>query len=432
MECPTRSSCRPRRRGTVTVTVSGYTGTDLLVAGLSGNSLTFTPQNWNTEQTITVTARHDADEYDDSETLTHIISGSSSLKTATLPVTIFDDDRRRSLVFSHDAVSLDEGDATGVSFTVKLSSKPSGDVTVAVSGFSNTDLTLTGLTNDALTFTTENWDTEQTITVTAADDADGVDDAEALSLTATGGSYVYASLLFVTVIDSKSILLSPSALSVPEGDSNGVSYTVKLASAPTASVTVTVSGQAGSDLTLSGLTSNALTFTTSNWNLAQTMTVTAASDDDADDDAVTLTHTPSGGGYSQAADLAVSVNDDEEQGLVLSQDSLSLPEGNTTGVSYTVKLASEPTANVTVTVSGQAGSDLSLSGLTDDALTFTTSNWNTAQTITVTAAEDDDLLDDTGLLSHFASGGGYLLRQTLPVTIDRRRHHNAGDRRDRR
>ena len=50
-------------------------------------------------------------------------------------------------------------------------------------------------------------------------------------------------------------------------------------------------------------------------------------------------------------------------------------------------------------------------------MTFTTDNWNTAQTITVTAGEDADPLDDIGLLSHFASGGDYLLRQTLPVTI---------------
>ena len=176
----------------MTVTVSGHIGTDLSLAGLTGNFLTFTPQNWNTEQTITVTARHDSGEVDDSETLTHVLSGSSSLKTATLPVTIFDDDRSRALVLSHDAVSVDEGDTTGASFTVKLSSKPSGDVTVAVTGFSNTDLAVTGLTNDALTFTPENWNTEQTVTVTAGDDADDVNDIEALSLTATGGSYLYS------------------------------------------------------------------------------------------------------------------------------------------------------------------------------------------------------------------------------------------------
>ena len=55
---------------------------------------------------------------------------------------------------------------------------------------------------------------------------------------------------------------------------------------------------------------------------------------------------------------------------------------------YTVALATEPSADVTVTVSGQAGTDVSLSGLTNNRLTFTTGNWDTSQTVTVTAAQD--------------------------------------------
>ena len=113
----------------------------------------------------------------------------------------------------------------------------------------------------------------------------------------------------------------------------------------------------------------------------------------------------------------MTVTEDESVGLVLSEESLEVTEGDANGATYTVKLASEPAASVTVTLSGHADSDLSLSGVTNDALTFTTSNWNTAQTITVTAAEDDDMIDDIGLLSHFASGGDYLLRETLPLTI---------------
>ena len=55
---------------------------------------------------------------------------------------------------------------------------------------------------------------------------------------------------------------------------------------------------------------------------------------------------------------------------------------------YTVALGTEPSADVTVTVSGQAGTDVSLSGLTNNRLTFTTGNWDTSQTVTVTAAQD--------------------------------------------
>ena len=300
--------------GNMTATVSGHTGSDLSLSGLNGNTLTFTSQNWETAQTVTVTAGEDSDEVDDTVTLTHVLSGGTSLETAELTVSVFDDDRRKALVISEDTLTVTEGDTTGASFTVRLSSVPSGDVTVAVAGHTNNDLTVSGLTNDALTFTTDNWDTAQTVTVTAAEDSDGTDDAEALTLSATGGSYTYSALVPVTVTDTKSIVLEPATLAVAEGDTSGATYTVKLASAPTASVTVTVSGHAGSDLTLSGLTNDALTFTTNNWDAAQTVTVTAASDDDAVDDTVTLTHTPSGGGYVQTADLAVTVTDDDTAG----------------------------------------------------------------------------------------------------------------------
>ena len=54
-------------------------------------------------------------------------------------------------------LTIDEGDAAGTSYTVKLNTQPAGDVTVTISGHAGTDLTLsgTGLSNDnnVLTFT---------------------------------------------------------------------------------------------------------------------------------------------------------------------------------------------------------------------------------------------------------------------------------------
>ena len=100
-------------------------------------------------------------------------------------------------------------------------------------------------------------------------------------------------------------------------------------------MTVTITGHSGTDLTL-GETS--LTFTTTNWSTAQTVTVTAGQDDDTADDAETLTHTASGGGYgSVAEDLDVTVDDDDVPGLVLSKSSLGPAEG--ASESYTVALA---------------------------------------------------------------------------------------------
>ena len=62
-----------------------------------------------------------------------------------------------------------------------------------------------------------------------------------------------------------------------------------------------------------------------------------------------------------------------------------------------ISLGSQPSADVTITVAGHTGTDVTLSGTTlnaDNELTFTASNWSTAQTVTVTATEDADAVAD--------------------------------------
>ena len=222
--------------------------------------------------------------------------------------------------------------------------------------------------------------------------------------------------------DTVSIVLS-STTPVDEGRSNyGGTYTVKLSHQPSEEVTVTVSGQDGTDLTLTGLRSaNTLTFTTENWNTAQTVTMIAGRDEDATNDLVTLTHTAAGGEYAGvSANLAVTVYDDDKAFLVLGEPSLAVDEGDAAGQTYTVKLSDEPSEEVTVTVSGHEGSDLTLTGLSaTNELTFTTESWHTAQTVTVTAGQDSDAADDVVTLTHTASGGEYAgVMSDMAVRVD--------------
>ncbi len=398
----------------VTVTVSGHTGSDLTLSGLSDTgTLTFTATDWDDAQTVTVTAGHDDDLADDTVTLTHTAAGGEyDAVTAAVAVTVADDDR--GILLSPAAVTVDEGDATGADYTVKLSHQPTEDVTVTVAGHAGSDLTLAGLSATAtLTFTATDWDDAQTVTVTAGHDDDAADDTVTLTHTATGGGYdAVTAPLAVTVNDDETaaLVVSETAVTVDEGDATGAQYTVKLAVAPTEDVTVTVSGHAGSDLTLSGLSdTNTLTFTTTDWDNAQTVGVTAAEDDDPADDTVTLTHTAAGGEYDAVtAAVAVTVNDDETAALVVSETAVTVAEGDATGADYTVKLSHQPTEDVTVTVAGHAGSDLTLAGPSATAtLTFTATDWDDAQTVTVTAGHDDDGTDDTATLTHTATGGGY-------------------------
>ena len=105
------------------------------------------------------------------------------------------------------------------------------------------------------------------------------------------------------------VTFSRARLLVTEGDTNGSTYTVKLGAQPSEDVVVAITGQSGTDLTV---TPTSLTFTTANWDQEQTVTVTAASDSDDVNDDVILTHTPTGEEFLVTALLAVRVDDDED------------------------------------------------------------------------------------------------------------------------
>ena len=155
-------------------------------------------------------------------------------------------------------------------------------------------------------------ETSKDVTVTAVDD--GVDDdGESVELTfgmlpdGVGVGATTRAVVQITDNDGKGIVLSPTSLGVTEGGS--APYTVALASQPTADVAVTITGHSGTDV---GLNRTSLTFTTSNWNIEQSVMASAAQDSDSDNDSATLTHAARGGSYAGVtAALAVTVTDDD-------------------------------------------------------------------------------------------------------------------------
>ena len=408
--------------GDVTVTISGHSGTDLTLSGTSlseDGELTFTSENWGTAQTVKVKAAEDDDATTDPDvTLAHEIGSTAdsvydALADQSVTVSITENDVV-GVTIDPTSLTVTEGDATGASYTVKLTSQPAGDVTIAISGHAGTDLTVSGttLTNNELTFTTENWGTVQTVKVTAAEDGDADQDpdvtlAHAISSTDDSAYHALADqsvTVSITENDVVGVTINPTSLTVTEGDATGASYTVALTSQPAGDVTVTISGHAGTDLTVSGttLTNNVLTFTDQNWDTAQTVKVVAAEDTDATTDPdVTLVQAISStddSDYNALADqsVTVSITENDEVGVTINPTSLTVTEGDAAGASYTVKLTSQPAGDVTIAISGHSGTDLTLSGttLTNNVLTFTTENWGTAQMVKVVAGEDDDATTD--------------------------------------
>ena len=72
-----------------------------------------------------------------------------------------------------------------------------------------------------------------------------------------------------------------------------------------------------------------LTFSTSNWATAQTVTVSAVEDDDSTRDTATVTHTVAGGDYASfaASSVAVTVTDNDTPGVTVTPLSLTVGEG---------------------------------------------------------------------------------------------------------
>ena len=392
--------------GDVTVTLGGVSNTDVT---LSDGTLTFTSTNWNAPQTVTVTAAHDGDAADDTVTITHTVASATDtaydgLSAENVVVTVADDDTA-GVTISETSLTIEEGN-TGT-YTVVLDSQPAGNVTVAIGG-TGTDVSLDKTT---LTFTGQNWGTAQTVTVTAVDDAID-EDSETVTLTHTVTSvadtdYNGISAGSVTVSindnDTAGVTVSETALTIEEGNTD--TYTVVLNSLPAGNVTVTISGHASTDVSLDKTT---LTFTDQNWSTAQTVTVTAEEDGDSQDEAdVTLSHAVASSadtGYNgiTAGSVTVSINDNDTDGVTISDTALTIQEGNTG--TYTIVLDTEPTGNVTVTITNPTdNTDVTADPAT---LTFTDQNWGTAQTVTVTAAQDDNADDETATVTHAVSGYG--------------------------
>ena len=209
----------------------------------------------------------------------------------------------------------------------------------------------------------------------------------------------------VTIIDNDTagIVLSKTSLSITEGGA-GETYTVTLATQPSAEVEVLIRGAVGSDL---DVVASRLTFTTANWNTAQTVTVSSEHDDDTEPDTVTLTHraTSTDSAYDNLAgdSVTVRVADDDVPEVIASPTKVGVAEGGTN--TYTLKLRTQPNSSVTVTINDPT--DNTEVTAAPDSVTFTTASWDTAQTVTVSAMADADSVNDDATITHTAAGAQY-------------------------
>jgi hypothetical protein len=362
------------------VTVNISSG-DPSAATITPQTLTFTPANYGTDQTVTVGGVDDLDLAAETVTITLAATG---LPTRTVTATVSDPDVQQIDV-SSAAISVNEGSTGTVG--VSLHYTPAGNVTVSLS---SSDATAASVSPASLVFTPANHATPQTITIAGVDDPDPTDETATITLAAPGPT---TAAVAVTVNDNDPLGIETSVTTLTVGETATQTFSVRLTAQPTATTTVAI---ATSDAGAATAAPSSLTFTTANYAAWQTVSVTGI--DDADPNNETVTFSVSASGFTTRT-VTATVTDNDPQSIVTSASVITVVEG--ASGTFSVRLAAMPAANVTVAVTS---ADITQATASPASLTFTPANYATDQTVTISGVDDLDLATDTVAITLSASG----------------------------
>lgn len=278
-------------------------------------------------------------------------------------------------------------------FTIALMGQPTANVTFTLSSSDTSEGTVSP---SSLTFTSSNWNTAQPVTITGVNDSvvDGNITYSIVTGTVSSSDANYNGLNppDVTVVnndnDVAGFTVSPTSGLVTTEAGGTATFTVRLTSQPTASVTIVLSS---SDSTEGSVSPASLTFTTSSWSTAKTVTVTGV-DDFAIDGSIAYSILTAAAASSDinydgkdVPDVSVTNSDNDVAGFTVAPSSglVTTEAGGT--ATFAVRLNCEPTADVIMVLSS---SDASEGAVSPTSLTFTLSNWNTPQIVTVSGVDD--------------------------------------------
>ena len=355
---------------------------------ISSSSLTFTPSNWNTDQIVTFIAVDDHIANGDLDFSITINSSSYDSRfndiENTVQVSIKDNDDV-GIVYDDSSITLNEGQSAIRTF--KLKSQPLADVALNISSDHDDKLTIS---SKQLIFTPSNWNINQSVIFTAIDDNIASGDLSfnikiKPSSTDTLYNNISENIIPITIKDDDlaGIIYDSTSVTLDEGQS--ITRTFRLKSQPTSNVTLNISSNNGSRLSIS---KPSLTFTASNWNIDQSVTFTAIDNSIDDGDAtvsVTIKSTSTDINYNNlSSGFAIAVKDNDTSGIITDTTQATINEGQY--ITRTFKLKSQPTSNVILNISSNNNSRLSI---TPQSLTFTPSNWNTTQSVRFTAIDDN-------------------------------------------
>jgi hypothetical protein len=396
---------------TATVTIP-LSSSDTGEGTVAPSSLNFTPADWDEPQIVTVTGVND--DVDDGDQPYNAVTGAASsadpayngLNPFDVSVTNQDDDTAAILVDPTTGLVTGE-DGSEDTFTVVLATQPIANVTIALNSSDTGEGTVDP---PSLTFTPSDWDEPQTATVTGVDDLIDDDDQpyQIITMPASSSDPNYSGLnaadVSVTNLDNDGAGISIDPLSglVTTEAGGSDTFTVHLDTEPTDDVTIDLSSSDTGEGTVDPTT---LTFTPSDWDDPQTVTVTGVDDDLADGDVpytiVTAPAASNDPAYDELnpADVSVTNEDDDQAAITVSPTSGLVTSEDGDSDTFTVRLNSQPIANVVIPLSS---SDTTEGTVAPTSLTFTPQNWDDLQQVTVTGVDDD--LDDGNIAYTIVTG----------------------------
>ncbi|HMX35431.1 MAG TPA: hypothetical protein PKC66_24570, partial [Leptospiraceae bacterium] len=394
---------------------------------ISGSSLVFTPANWNSYQTVTVRGVNDS--LGDGDIAYSIIPSAAvsgdvnynGLTPASIAV-VNDDNDTAGITVSAAANPLITTESAGkATFTVRLRTKPTANVTIA--GIISSNTTAGTVSPSSLTFTSTNWSVPQVVTITGVNN----------DYFNPSGILYTITIPSPTSPDVNYNSLGTNTVNVKNNDNDTQGYTVSKTknfitaeSGKSDSFTIRLNTQpVGGDVIIPVTSSNplevitspsTLTFTAANWNTPQTVTMTGQVDGVTDGSKLITVAlgTPTlasgnkdyypdstGSDYSSiklpdynsalANNGMITINNcdiDAKIALCLPPASERITSESGTSFQYYILLSQAPTNTVTFTATV---SDANEATVSTTNITKTAANWDTVQLITVTGKNDSTL-----------------------------------------
>ena len=341
------------------------------------SELIFTIEDWQTKKTVSVMANDD-DRVNRIVSTIECVARGGGYDDAGAIETVVE-------VIENDEIGVDIGfpefvhEGRSQSYSVVLKSRPAN--TVSVTPISQNEDVLA--VSDSVEFQPDEWNVPQEIKLTASTDSDSQPEIVEVWHDIQGGAFGAlaepARRIEVLDDDAASVWIRPTVVNVEEGAT--ATYSIVLARQPSGTVAVEATSPDQDVLTVS----DAIEFTSSNWRVAQQITVTSTENSIDEDTTVKLTHTITGGGYDavDVADVSVKITNTNVAESMPTE--LTVQAG--IPAVYTVTLMQEPVANWMVTPASSPSGVLNVSPAERE---ISAENWDQPVEFTVTLPTDFD------------------------------------------